>query len=137
MLSSAKKSVPTTKQFIQPYFIEIAPEGAIKATCARFSALLQKREIYTVLEMNVLEVFVRLGAPDPALISGWLKERFLTSFDMPVHREGARPFHIRWTPTPIHSTGENESGWQLTGMKVNAGQALRNDPVDVRESERS
>src|ERR1700730_8852588 len=100
MLSSAKKSVPTTKQFIQPYFIEIAPEGAIKATCARFSALLQKRELYNFLGMNVLEVFTRLGAPDPALISGWLKKGFLSTLDMPVHREGTRPFFIRWTRTP-------------------------------------
>jgi PAS domain S-box-containing protein len=136
MLSSAKKSVPTTKQFIQPYFIEIAPGGAIKATCARFSALLQKRELDDFLGMNVLEVFARLGAPDPHSLSGWLKEGFHSTFDMPVRREGTRPFTIRWTRTPIHfhSTRENESGWQLTGMKVDPGQAVLYDPVDIRGS---
>ena len=43
MLSSAQKSVPTTKQFRQPYFMDIAPDGVILSTCSRVAALLERR----------------------------------------------------------------------------------------------
>ena len=118
MLSSAKKSVPTTKQFIKPYFIEIAPKGAIRATCPRFSALLQKSDIFTVLGMNVLDVFAQISAPDTDLSPELYKDGWPSVIDLPVHRKGARSFVIRWMITPIPDGGGNAGSWQLTGMKT-------------------
>jgi PAS domain S-box-containing protein len=118
MLSSAKKSVPTIKQFIQPYFIEIAPDGAIKAVCARFTSLLQKRNNYPILQRKLSEVFSRLGKPTPLIPSDPEKEGLPEIIDLAINWPGAKPFIIRWTPTPFHSTEEKSAGWQLTGIKV-------------------
>ncbi|MHA4809186.1 PAS domain S-box protein [Flavitalea flava] len=118
MLSSAKKSVPTIKQFIQPYFIEIAPDGAIKAVCARFTSLLQKRNIYSFLQRKLEEVFSRLGKPALPIPSDPEKDGFPDIIDLAVNWPGTKPFIIRWTPTPLHSTEGKTAGWQLTGMKI-------------------
>ena len=91
MLSSAKKSVPTLKQFIQPYFIEIAPDGAITATCTRSVTILEKNNIYN-----------HLGTTVPR------------SIDLSVNRPGSRSFLIRWTPTPANEPVEG--GWQFAGV---------------------
>jgi PAS domain S-box-containing protein len=71
MLSSAKKSVPTLKQFIQPYFIEIAPNGAVTAACAR---------------LGTIDTF------SPSRIT------IPRSLDLSVYKPGSRSFLIRWTP---------------------------------------
>ena len=89
--------------------------------------------------MNVLDVFARLGATDPSLSSDLLKGRLPSSIDVPVHREGTRPFLIRWTSTPIHfhSAGENEGGWQLTGMKIDPDHAAATGVPESRPWKRS
>ncbi|HWB94913.1 MAG TPA: hypothetical protein VG605_23825, partial [Puia sp.] len=67
MLSSAPKSVPTTKQFRQPYFMDIASDGAVLSTCHRFAALLKRRNIQYFLGRNVLEVLSDVGKINTAL----------------------------------------------------------------------
>jgi len=121
MLSSAKKSVPTTKQFVQPYFIEIGPGGAILATCARFSSFLQKRNIYTFLGYSIIEIFQRLGSLEEGLQLDF--EALPRSFDLFTHSSPTRPIIIRWIPVPITSTGEAIKGWQLNGMKISSARA--------------
>jgi signal transduction histidine kinase len=117
MLSSAKKSVPTPKQFVQPYFIEIAPDGAIMAVCPRFSNLLQKNSLSSYLEKKVTDVFLQLGDLDSKFEPADLSRMTLPiSFDLSVNKPCIRPFVIRWTPTPADDP--EESGWQLTGVGI-------------------
>ena len=118
MLSSAKKSVPTIKQFIQPYFIEIAPDGAIIAVCARFTALLQKREIYIFPEQDLFRVFAQLGKTDPLLSTDLSKDGLPQIIDLSLNGPDTKPFIIRWTSTPVFNSGGSGGGWQLTGMKI-------------------
>jgi PAS domain S-box-containing protein len=118
MLSSAPKSVPTREQFIQPYFIEIASDGAIKATCARFAALLKKRNIFLFLERNILEVFAGLGKLNPELPDHFPKSTLPKLIDLSLSGPGNKPCLIRWISTPVF-TSEGETGnWQLSGMKI-------------------
>jgi len=117
MLSSAPKSVPTREQFIQPYFIEIDSDGAIKATCARFAALLKKRDIFGFLERNILEIFAQLGKLSPKLPDHFPKETLPKLIDLSLSAP-TKPFLIRWIMTPAF-TSEGETGnWQLSGMKI-------------------
>src|ERR1700709_1923512 len=110
MLSSAQKSVPTTKQFRQPYFMDIAPDGAIQSTCARFAALLKRRNIHNFLGNNILEIFPRLGRTDSALTPDLLKYGFPKSIDLSVQAPGAKSFIIRWIPTPRYIMEANAGG---------------------------
>src|SRR5258708_8063908 len=118
MLSSAPKSVPTTKQFRQPYFMDIAPDGAIESTCARFDALLKRRGIHNFLGTNVLELFPRLGKTEPLLTPENIKHGLPRIIDLPVQVPGAKSFIIRWIPIPRYSMDVNAGGWQFTGLKI-------------------
>lgn len=121
MLGSAKKSLPTIKQFIQPYFMEIAPDGAIINVCARFTALLNNRNILTFPDKNITDIFSQLGKSEPALSIDIAKDGLPEIIDLHVESPDARPFIIRWTPIPIHISGvsgENCESWQLNGMKI-------------------
>jgi len=131
MLSSAKKSGPTIKQFIQPYFIEIAPDGAITALCARFTAFLEKKGIHDPLEKNVLEVFSHIGRLDPDPGPQFSAPVLPGSFDLTINSQGSKPCFIRWTATPVHD-GESAGGWQLTGMKIYGETARSADGRDHR-----
>ena len=118
MLSSAKKSVPTIKQFRQPYFIEIASDGAITAICARFTSLLSEKNSYTLLEKNIAVVFSELGNTTPGLIPASLKNGLPKIIDLSINRPHAKPFIIRWITSPIYDPDESVTGWQLTGVKI-------------------
>lgn len=118
MLSSAPKSVPTREQFIQPYFIEIASDGAIKATCARFTSLLKKRNIYPFLEKNILEIFSQLGKLTPELPDRFPRQIIPTLIDLSISGRGIKPFLIRWISTPVYSSQEETGNWQLSGIKI-------------------
>ena len=121
MLSSAPKSVPTREQFIQPYFIEIASDGAIKATCARFATVLKKRNIYEFLGKNILEIFRQSGKLTPELPHHFPEEALPEVMDLSISGSGTKPYLIRWISTPLY-TPEGETGsWQLSGMKVYPG----------------
>src|SRR5580692_13168197 len=102
MLSSAKKSVPTIKQFKQPYFIEIAPDGAITAICARFTTLLQEKNIYSLLEKNIAVVFSQLGSTTPGITPASFKDSLPNIIDLSIDRPHANPFIIRWVTSPIY-----------------------------------
>lgn len=134
MLSSAKKSVPTTKQFIEPYYIEITPGGAITAACPHFSTLLFERNIYNFLGMYILEVFALLGARDLSFFPGLFGKDQFPVFDLPVQRTGMRTFIIRWLPIPLRGTGGGAEGWQLTGLRMDSdpGQ-VELDPTEIKE----
>src|SRR6202012_504234 len=118
MLSSAQKSVPTTKQFRQPYFMDITPDGAIQSTCARFAALLKRRNIYNFLGCNVVEVFSRLGRTDPVLTPDHFVSGLPRSIDLSVQTPGSKSFIIRWVPTPHYIMEKKTRGWHLTGLKI-------------------
>jgi signal transduction histidine kinase len=135
MLSSAKKSVPTPKQFVQPYFIEIAPDGAIMAVCPRFSNLLQKNSLPGHLEKKVTDVFLQLGDLDSKFDPADLFRTTLPiSFDLSVNKPGIRPFIIRWTPTPADDPAAG--GWQLTGVGIdNMADHSLLDTTEKREME--
>ena len=130
MLSSAKKSVPTLKQFVQPYFIEIAPDGAIMAACPRITNILHKNSIYNYIEKNIIDVFLQLGTLNdefkPADLSGDKAVRPI-SFDLSVNKPGARPLTIRWTPTPANTPEDGRR--QLTGIKIGIAEPLSTDIV--------
>ncbi len=134
MLSSAKKSVPTTKQFIEPYYIEITPGGAITAACPHFSTLLFERNIYNFLGMYILEVFALLGAQDLSFFPGLFGKDQLPVFDLPVQRTGMRTFIIRWLPIPLRGMAGGAEGWQLTGLRMDSdpGQ-VESDPPEIKE----
>ncbi|HTI12474.1 MAG TPA: PAS domain S-box protein [Puia sp.] len=118
MLSSAPKSVPTREQFIQPYFIEIASNGAIKATCARFTTLLKKRNIYPVLEKNIQEIFAQLGKLTPGFPEQFQETALPGLIDLSINGRGVKPFLIRWIATPVYSPEGETGNWQLSGMKI-------------------
>jgi len=118
MLSSAPKSVPTREQFIQPYFIEIASDGAIKATCARFATLLKKWNIYPFLGKNVLEVFNQSGKLSPGLPYHFPAETLPKVIDLSIGGPDIKPYLIRWITTPVNTPEGETVSWQLSGMKI-------------------
>jgi len=133
MLSSANKPGPTTiKQFVQPYFIEIAPDGAITAVCSRFNNLLQKKNAHKFLDENVLDLFSQIGCLDSGLSFDFSGSIIPKSFDLSIGVPGLRPFVIRWTPSPSSSPDENPGGWQLTGMRIytDALRAMETPPAE-------
>jgi len=118
MLSSAPKSVPTSKQFRQPYFMDIASDGVVLSTCNRFAALLKKREVRHAQGTNVLEVFSKLGKVITPIGSDSFPQNLPELIDVTVPGLGPRPFTIRWIPTPRYPIDMNPGGWQLTGLKI-------------------
>src|SRR5665213_3668282 len=125
MLSSAKKSVPTIKQFVQPYFIQIAPSGAITAVCERFEELLNDFRFGYCLEVNAIDIFSRLGVIHTVTDTGFFDPKFSLAdlpplFDLFINAandlsaNGNPSFLIRWVSTP---DGENSGGYQLTGIR--------------------
>jgi len=118
MLSSAQKSVPTTKQFRQPYFMDIAPDGAVLSTCDRFATLLNKQDIPDFLGGNFLEIFSRLGKVEPSITPDLFSSGLPGPLDLFIQGPGIKPFVIRWISAPRYATEINAEGWQLTGTKV-------------------
>ena len=108
--------MPTTKQFRQPYFMDIAPDGAVLSTCDRFATLLNKQNIPDFLGGNFLELFSRLGKVEPSITPDWFRSGL--TLDLFIQGPGIKPFVIRWIPAPRYSTEINAEGWQLTGTKV-------------------
>jgi PAS domain S-box-containing protein len=125
MLSSAPKSVPTTKQFRQPYFMDIASDGAVLSTCNRLAALLKRRNITHFLGRNILEVFSALGKINPVLSVDIFNQGLPETIDLAVQVPGFPAFTIRWLPTPqiaAHGAAalNHPGGWQFTGLKIYA-----------------
>lgn len=120
MLSSAPKSVPTTKQFRQPYFMDIASDGAVLSTCNRLATLLKRRKITHFLGRNVLEVFSALGKINPTLSPDIFEHGLPETIDLTVQVPGSPLFSIRWLPTPRYAfeKGAAGNGWQFTGLKI-------------------
>jgi len=100
--------------------MDIAQDGAIESTCARFAALLKRRGIHNFLGASVLEVFSRLGKTDPQLTPESINGDLPRTIDLPVQVPGAKSFIIRWIPIPRYSMGVDAGGWQLTGLKIYA-----------------
>src|ERR1700744_2894365 len=99
MLSSGPKSVPTTKQFRQPYFMDITSDGAVLSTCNRLAALLKRRKITHFMGKNVLEVFSALGKINPALSSDVFKQGLPETIDLAIQVPNSPLFSIRWLTT--------------------------------------
>jgi PAS domain S-box-containing protein len=118
MLSSAQKSVPTTKQFRQPYFMDIAPDGAILSTCARFATLVNKQNLPDLLGINFLHVFSHLGKIAPAITPDLFGSVPCGTIDLFIQEPDIKPFVIRWIAAPRYEAEVNAVGWQLTGTKV-------------------
>ena len=118
MLSSAPKSVPTTKQYIQPYFMDIASDGAVLSTCNRLAALLKRRNVPNFLGHHVLEVLSALGNIDPALSPDIFTHGLPDTIDLAMQAPGSRSFTIRWLPTPRNPDELHQGGWQFTGLKI-------------------
>ena len=138
MLSSAPKSVPTTKQFRQPYFMDIAPDGLILYTCARFAALLNKKNTPEFLGNNFIDIFSRIGKIDPAFTPELLKSGLVKTIDLSIQGTGSKSFTIRWIPTPRYEADtpryaveENAEGWQLTGTKVYSNPSAVSAPTAI------
>src|ERR1700743_3166116 len=132
MLSSTQKSVPTTKQFRQPYFLHIAPDGALLTACSRFSTFLKKRNIQDFQGQHLLEVFSRLGTLRPELSGPLTGNALPTVLDLSVQGPGNKSFVIRWLLTPQYGMERNAVGWQLTGLKVYPGSVA--EPIDRRRT---
>src|ERR1700722_15975588 len=94
MLSSAQRSVPTIKQFRQPYFLDIATDGTVLSACDSFSALISKKGIPDFLGGNFMDLFSRIGKAGP----------------------DGKPLQIHWVISPRHAPGMETGGWQLTGI---------------------
>jgi PAS domain S-box-containing protein len=110
--------------------MDIAPDGAIRFTCARLAALLKRRNILNFLGSNLLEVFSRLGKTDPSLTPDHFTCGLPKSIDLSVQAPGSKSFIIRWVPTPHYIMETKTGGWQLTGLKIYA------DPFPAETGER-
>ena len=100
--------------------MDIASDGAILATCARFGALLKKRNIPDFLGRNFLETFSLLGKIEPPVSTDLFKYGLPRAIDLSIQWPGAKSFIIRWIPTPRYAVDVTVGGWQLTGTKVYA-----------------
>jgi PAS domain S-box-containing protein len=118
MLSSAKRSVPTSKQFRQPYFMDIAPDGAVLSACDRFALLLAKNGIPDFTGHHFLRLFSRIGTIDQDGITDRQQESSPKSIDLFVQSPDTRSFIIRWIMAPQYGVDPKEGGWQLTGTKI-------------------
>src|ERR1700761_6911592 len=137
MLSSAQKSVPTTKQFRQPYFIDIAPDGAILSTCSRFAALLKKRDIPEFLGNSFQDIFSRLGKLDAPIPADLSLHGLPKTIELSIQWPEAKSFVIRWIPTPRYTIDAHAGGWQLTGIKVYPAPQPTLLPAEISERRRS
>jgi len=135
MLSSAPKSVPTTKQFRQPYFMDIASDGAVLSTCNRFAALLKRRNIQHFLGRNVLEVFSGLGKINTVLAPDIFHQGLPETIDVTVQLAGSQSFTIRWLPTPRYAMDIHPGGWQFTGLKIYIDPLPAVDQVQAAQEE--
>lgn len=125
--------------------MDIAPDGAIESTCARFAYLLKRRNIDNFLGSNVLDIFARLGKIDPVVTSETLVSGLPHTFDLSIQaKPDSKSFFIRWIPTPRYHMEVKAGGWQLTGLKVytdpfpapETGERLRpvNDEITIPAS---
>ncbi|WP_188934884.1 sensor histidine kinase [Puia dinghuensis] len=96
--------------------MDIAPDGVVLSTCARFAALLKKRNIHNFLGTSLLDVFPRLGKTDTPLTPGLFRQGLPGTIDLRVQGPGSKCFIIRWIPTPRYTPAAG--GWQLTGLKI-------------------
>jgi PAS domain S-box-containing protein len=101
--------------------MDIAPDGVILSTCARFAALLKRRNIYNFIGSNLLVIFPRLGKTEPALTPEIIRQGLPGILDLIVNGPGLKSFVIRWIATPRFPTDLRGGGWQLTGPKIYAG----------------
>jgi PAS domain S-box-containing protein len=101
--------------------MDIAPDGAILSTCARFAALLKKRDITDFLGSNFSEIFSRLGKIEPPASPDLSRHGLSKTIDLSIQWPGAKSFVIRWIPTSRYAVEVNSGGWQLTGTKVYPG----------------
>jgi PAS domain S-box-containing protein len=98
--------------------MDIAPDGAILFTCARFAALLKKRDITDFLGSNFSDIFSRLGKMDPSISPDLSRHGLSKTIDLSIQWPGAKSFVIRWIATPRYAMESPSGGWQLTGIKV-------------------
>ncbi|HLZ89367.1 MAG TPA: PAS domain-containing protein, partial [Puia sp.] len=98
--------------------MDIAPDGVILSTCARFAALLKRRNIHDFLGSSLLDIFPRLGKTDPVLTPDLLENGLPPYIDLSVKGQSSKPVTIRWIPTPKYAL--DFQGWQLTGPRLYA-----------------
>jgi PAS domain S-box-containing protein len=98
--------------------MDIAPDGAILFTCARFAALLKKRDITDFLGSHFSVIFSRLGKIDPPTSPDPFRHGLSKTIDLSIQWPGAKSFVIRWIPTLRYAMEAPSGGWQLTGTKV-------------------
>jgi PAS domain S-box-containing protein len=98
--------------------MDIAPDGVILSTCARFSALLKRRNIHNLTGSNLLEIFPRLGRTEPLVSAETLRQGLPPTIDLIIQGPGSKSFIVRWIPTPRYAPGIQEGGWQLIGPKI-------------------
>jgi PAS domain S-box-containing protein len=98
--------------------MDIAPDGLILSTCARFASLLNKNNIPEFLGNNFMDVFSRIGKVGPDFTPELLTSGLAKTIDLSIQGTGSKSFTICWIPTPRYAVEENTEGWQLTGTKV-------------------
>jgi PAS domain S-box-containing protein len=112
--------------------MDIAPDGAILATCARFATLLKKRTIPDFRGRHFLEVFALLGKIEPSVSTDFFKYGLPKVIELSIQWPGAKSFVIRWIPTPNYAIDVTVGGWQLTGTKVYADAHPPAEPAERR-----
>jgi PAS domain S-box-containing protein len=109
--------------------MDIAPDGAVLSTCARFAALLKKRDIADFLGSHFSVIFSRLGKIDPLTSPDLFRHGLAKTIDLSIQWPGAKSFVIRWIPTPRYAIEAHSGGWQLTGTKVYPGSSTPHLPA--------
>ena len=112
--------------------MDIASDGAILATCARFAALLKKRNVADFQGRHFLEVFALLGKIEPPVSTDFFKYGLPKVIELSIQWPGAKSFVIRWIPTPGYAIDVTVGGWQLTGTKVYADPHLSAETAERR-----
>jgi len=110
--------------------MDIAPDGAILFACARFAALLKKRDITDFLGSNFSIIFSRLGKMDPSISPDLSRQGLSKTIDLSIQWPGAKSFVIRWIPTHRYAMEVNAGGWQLTGIKVDPDSPIHYTPPE-------
>jgi PAS domain S-box-containing protein len=100
--------------------MDIAPDGAILSTCARFETLVNKQNIPDFLGINFLLVFSRLGKVEPSIVPDMFRSFLAGTIDLFIQEPDIKPFVIRWIAAPRYEAEVNPEGWQLTGTKIHS-----------------
>lgn len=96
--------------------MDIAPDGVILSTCARFGALLKRRNIRNFIGSSLLDVFPRLGRTEPGLSPELIRKGMPGAIDLALQGPG-RACIIRWVAIPCYPP-DIQGGWQLTGLRM-------------------